>query len=180
MRCWLHAAISRTRPSPSEILTSSFKTWLPQFSAKPKINWMQNYYNLWIIKQTAPTLSANSSCVSHHGQRLCQTFLLQFRLLLWWVFAATDPGTYQWCSGLDSVVDFGKRNCNISSSQKPIIWFPELLFKFISGFNTVLGLSELIVSLRCYMSKMRGSICPWYQNMRSHMKLEERIPESFI
>ena len=27
-------------------------------------------------------LSASSSCVSHHGQRLCQTFLLQFRLLL--------------------------------------------------------------------------------------------------
>ena len=27
-------------------------------------------------------LSANSSCVSHYGQRQCQTFLLQFHLLL--------------------------------------------------------------------------------------------------
>ena len=49
---------------------------------------------------------------------------------------------------IDSVVDFGKQNCNISSSQKPIIWFPELLFKFIRGLYTVLGLSKLIVNLR--------------------------------
>ena len=28
-------------------------------------------------------LSVNGSCVSHHGQRICQTFLLQFRLLLY-------------------------------------------------------------------------------------------------
>ena len=59
MRCWLHAAITRTPPSPSEILPSSFKTWLPRFNAKPKINWMQNYDNLWIIKQTTPTLMIN-------------------------------------------------------------------------------------------------------------------------
>ena len=45
-------------------------------------------------------------------------------------------------------MDFGKQNCDISSSQKPIIWFPELLFKFISGFDMVLGLSELIVNFR--------------------------------
>ena len=45
-------------------------------------------------------------------------------------------------------MDVGKQNFNISLSQKPIIWFPELLFKFISGYNTVLGLSELIVNLR--------------------------------
>ena len=45
-------------------------------------------------------------------------------------------------------MDFGKQNCSISLSQKPIIWFPELLFEFISGFDTVLGLSELIVNLR--------------------------------
>ena len=45
-------------------------------------------------------------------------------------------------------MDFGKQNCNISLSQKPITWFPALLFKFISGFNTVLGLSKLIVNLR--------------------------------
>ena len=50
--------------------------------------------------------------------------------------------------GLDSVADFGKQNCNISLSQKPIIWFPELLLRFINGFDTVLGLSELIVNLR--------------------------------
>ena len=30
---------------------------------------------------TIVRLSANSSCVSHHDQRLCQTFLLQFGLL---------------------------------------------------------------------------------------------------
>ena len=47
-----------------------------------------------------------------------------------------------------SVVDFGKQNCNISSSQKLRIWFPELLFKFINSFDTVSGLSELIVNLR--------------------------------
>ena len=45
-------------------------------------------------------------------------------------------------------MDLGKQNCNISLTQKPMIWFPELLFKFISGFNKVLGLSELIVNLR--------------------------------
>ena len=33
-------------------------------------------------------------------------------------------------------------------SQKPIKWFPELLFNLISGSNTVLGLSELLVNLR--------------------------------
>ena len=33
-------------------------------------------------------------------------------------------------------------------SQKPIIWFAKLLLKFISGFNIILGLSELIVNLR--------------------------------
>ena len=33
-------------------------------------------------------------------------------------------------------------------SQKPIIWYPELLLKFIRGFNAVLGLSKLIVNLR--------------------------------
>ena len=49
--------------------------------------------------------------------------------LLWQL---TDPETYWKCSGLDNVVDFGKRNCNISLSQKPIIWFPELVFKFIT------------------------------------------------
>ena len=93
-------------------------------------------------------LSANSSCVSHYGQRQCQTFLLQFHLLLWWVSVATDPETYYWCSGLDGVVDFRKQNCNISFNQKPIIWFPELLFKFINGLNTILWPSELIVNLR--------------------------------
>ena len=45
-------------------------------------------------------------------------------------------------------VDFGKQNCDISLSQKPVIWFPELLVKSISGFNMVFGLSELIVNLR--------------------------------
>ena len=38
---------------------------------------------------------------------------------------------------------FRKQNCNINLSQKPIVWFREVLFKFISGLNTVLGLSEL-------------------------------------
>ena len=46
-----------------------------------------------------------------------------------------------------SVVDVGKQNCNISLSQKPIIWFLKLRFKFIRGFNATLGLSELIVNL---------------------------------
>ena len=64
MRRWLHAAITRTRLSPSEILPSSFKTWLPRFNAKPKINWMQNYNNLWIIKQATPTL-INCSLLAH-------------------------------------------------------------------------------------------------------------------
>ena len=45
-------------------------------------------------------------------------------------------------------MDFGKQNCCISLSQKPIIWFQELLFKFIDGFNTVSELPELIVNLR--------------------------------
>ena len=72
-------------------------------------------------------LSANSSCVSLHGQRLCQTFLLQFQIL--------------YCS--DSPF------CGNKRTQKPIIRFPESLFKLlISGFNTVLGLSELTVNLR--------------------------------
>ena len=39
-------------------------------------------------------------------------------------------------------MDFGKQN---SFNQKPIIWLQELLFKFISVFNMVLGLLELIV-----------------------------------
>ena len=43
-------------------------------------------------------------------------------------------------------MDFGKKNCDISLSQKPINWFLELLFKFISGFDTVLRLSELTVT----------------------------------
>ena len=50
--------------------------------------------------------------------------------------------------GLDSAANFGKQNCNISLSQKPVIWFPELLFKFISDFDTVLRLSELTVNLK--------------------------------
>ena len=45
-------------------------------------------------------------------------------------------------------MDFGKQKCNINLSQKPIIWFLELLFKFIRDFNAALGLSELIVNLR--------------------------------
>ena len=45
-------------------------------------------------------------------------------------------------------MDFGKQNCDISPSQKPIIWFLVLLFKFIRGFNAALILSELIVNLR--------------------------------
>ena len=45
-------------------------------------------------------------------------------------------------------MDFGKQNCDISFSQKRKVWFPELLFKFISSFNTGMGLSELIVNLR--------------------------------
>ena len=49
---------------------------------------------------------------------------------------------------MDSVVDIGKQNRNISFSQKPIMWFPDLLFKFIHGFNTIVGPSELIVNLR--------------------------------
>ena len=44
-------------------------------------------------------------------------------------------------------MDFGKQNCNISLSQKPIIWFLEFLFKFVRGFNAALGLSELTVNL---------------------------------
>ena len=46
-------------------------------------------------------------------------------------------------------MDFGKQNCNVSLSQKPIRWFLELLFKFIRGFNAALGLPALIVNLRC-------------------------------
>ena len=42
-------------------------------------------------------------------------------------------------------MDFGKKNCNISLSKRPIIWFPELLSKLIRGFNAALLLSELIV-----------------------------------
>ena len=45
-------------------------------------------------------------------------------------------------------VDLRKQNCDISVSQKPIIWFPEVWLKFISGFNTVLGLSELLINFR--------------------------------
>ena len=45
-------------------------------------------------------------------------------------------------------MDFGKQNCNISLSQKPVIWFAKLLFNFISGLNMVLRLPELIVNLR--------------------------------
>ena len=45
-------------------------------------------------------------------------------------------------------MDFGKQQCDISLSQKPKMWFPELLFKFISSFNTGKGLSKLIVNLR--------------------------------
>ena len=166
----------------------------------PTFLWQLRCFVEWIIRKRLSDsfihnsaivrLSANSSSVSHHDQRLCQTLLLQFYLLLgslskltrrqptckfpfrrtqgqvnsvgpwhpslwiWmeiclltaaasvclssllkWVSAATDPETYQWCSGLDSIVDFGKQNCNISLSQKPIIWFPELLSKFISGFK---------------------------------------------
>ena len=36
----------------------------------------------FIHSSATARLSANSSCVSHHGQRLGQTFMLQFRLLL--------------------------------------------------------------------------------------------------
>ena len=57
----------------------------------------------------------------------------------------TDP---ELASDVNSVVDFGKQNCNISLSQKPIIWFPELLFELIRGFNAALGHLELIVNLR--------------------------------
>ena len=45
-------------------------------------------------------------------------------------------------------MDFKNRNCNISLSQNLLMWFSELLFKFIRGFNAVLRLSELIVNLR--------------------------------
>ena len=40
----------------------------------------------------------------------------------------------------------------VSLSQKPIIWFPELLFKFFSSFNMVLELSELTVNLASELS----------------------------
>ena len=87
-------------------------------------------------------LSANSSCVSRRGQRLCQTQdvklscyssvcycgELQRQMILKLTIDVQD-----WIAFLD----FGKQNCNISFSQKPIIWFPDLLFKFINGFDTV-------------------------------------------
>ena len=44
-------------------------------------------------------------------------------------------------------MDLRKQKCNINPSEKPTIWFSEPLFKLISGFNTVLGLLELIVNL---------------------------------
>ena len=119
--------------------------------------------DFFIHNSATVRLRANSSCVSHCDQRLCQTFLLQFRLLLWWVSATTDPETYKWCSRLNSVVDFGKQKCNVSLSQKPIIWFLELLFKFIRGFNAALGLSKLIVNLGCsgkaLSSQLRNRNC---------------------
>ena len=51
-------------------------------------------------------------------------------------------------------MDFGKQNCNIS--EKPITRFTELLCKFISGFDTVLGLSELRSGEAC---ELRDRTC---------------------
>ena len=81
-------------------------------------DYQEEVVRLLIHNSATVRLSANSSCVSHYGQRICQTSLLQFPLLLYWVSATTDPETYHWYSGLDCVVDFRKQNCNIFQDIK--------------------------------------------------------------
>ena len=44
-------------------------------------------------------------------------------------------------------MDFGKQNCDISFESEAHSMVLKLLLKFITGFNTVLGLSELIANL---------------------------------
>ena len=77
-------------------------------------------------------------------------------------------------------MDVGKQNCNINLSQKPIIWFLELLSKFTRGFNAALGLSELTVNLRwsgqALASELRDRNCwqseLWFDCIVSAHKLE--------
>ena len=110
MRRWLHAAKTRTRLSPSEILPSSFKTWLPRFNAKPKINWMQNYNNLWIIKQATPTLrtpkrnhAKNSRCVCdrvREGGKATRYFCIVGTVIRWLLLLLLHILTFRWLAAI--------------------------------------------------------------------------------